>query len=508
MIVWKIAMRNLREHKRKTIIVGVLIALAMTVLVAGNSLMDSLSATMEAGYRESFTGDVVVHAQSTYGISLFGVEGLDRLNASVPALPDPQAVRELLDSSSAAQWTGIVQAQGLYLHNEEQSGVGTLWGVEPERYLSMFADGVTILGGTAFAPDERGMLLNAETARQLQRSTGVRYEPGDVIRISGNSQAGGSRIREVTITGIFEFTQRNPQLSMVSLVDLATARELAGLDVTRVTVDELSAEERGLLGAVSEDDLFGDDAGTSEAAEADALFGGPLVDESQGMPGSANAGAQTILEVEQALGGSSARDSGSSFRLDQWHFMLATAPSARLAPRLERELRTGLTDVPGTTVSDWQWAAGQTITLVVSLQIIFNAVALIISIVSIIIIVNTLVISVSERIPEIGTIRAIGGKKRFVRKLITRETLAITGAFGLAGMAIGSLAVAITGAVGITADSRFLQLLLGGEVFRPTVSAGAIISSLAGVGLMAWIASLYPVRLATRISPVAAMQRG
>lgn len=488
-MVWKIAMRNLREHKRKTIIVGVLIALAMTVLVAGNSLMDSLSATMEAGYRESFTGDVVVHAQSTYGISLFGVEGLDRLNASVPALPDPQAVRKLLDSSSAAQWTGIVQAQGLYLHNEEHSGVGTLWGVEPERYLSMFADGVTILGGTAFAPDERGMLLNAETARQLQQSTGVRYEPGDVIRISGNSQAGGSRIREVTITGIFEFRQRNPQLSMVSLTDLATARELAGLDVTPVSVEDLSAEERGLLGAISEEDLFGG-----------AAAGGAPVDD--------GGAVASVFDVQQPLGDSSRTERSSSFDLDQWHFMLATARSARLAPRLERELRDGLAEVSGTSVSDWQWAAGQTVTLVVSLQIIFNAVALIISIVSIIIIVNTLVISVSERIPEIGTIRAIGGKKRFVRKLITRETLAITGAFGLAGMILGSLAVAITGAVGITADTRFGQLLLGGEVFRPTVSAGAIISSLAGVGLMAWVASLYPVRLATRISPVAAMQRG
>jgi putative ABC transport system permease protein len=492
MIVWKIALRNLREHKRKTIIVGVLIAVAMTVLVAGNSLMDSVTKKMEAGYRESFTGDVVVHTQSTYGISLFGVQGLDRLNTSVPALQNPEAVREILTGSGAGEWTGIVQAQGLYLHNEEQSGVATLWGIEPGAYLSMFDDGITILAGSAFADSERGMLLSAEAARQLQQTTGVRYEPGDAIRISGTSQAGGSRIREVSITGIFEFSQRNPQLSMVSLVDLATARELAGLDVRPVTVADLSAAEQQLLGAVSEDQLFGAGAPLGDPAETPRAGGAPA----------------PVTDAKLVLGDSGRADRSSTFDLDQWHFIIATAAPARSAGRLERELQRELADVPGTTVSDWQWAAGATITLVVSLQIIFNAVALIVSIVSIIIIVNTLVISVSERIPEIGTIRAIGGKKRFVRKLITRETLAITGAFGLAGMIAGAITVAAIGALGIQADTRFLQILLGGEVFRPAISASAIISSLAGVGAMAWIASLYPVRMATKISPIAAMQRG
>lgn len=495
MIEWRIALRNLREHKTKTIIVGVLIAVAMTILVAGNSIMDSITARMEANYRDTYTGDAVVHAESAYQVSLFGVQGLDRLNAVLPPVP---ATREVVATveETGGRWAGLVQTQGQFLHRQSAAGFGMLWGVEPQAYLDLFADGLEITEGAFFGSDARGIVLNERAVRQIESETGVRYAPGDTIAIQSNSPAGGSRIREVPVRGVFSFDQQNPQLANVSLIDVATARELAGLDVEQITESDLSEEQRGLLGDVSEDDLFG----------AGGLFVEPAGADEGGVDDSDRAGA---IDLENVLGDrttNTTRD--SAFDLDVWHFIIAKADGPRAAERLYRELHRKLTGTVGVAVGDWQWAAGATVTLVVGVQLVFNAVVLIISIVSIIIIVNTLVISITERIPEIGTIRAIGGKKRFVRRLITRETLVITGTFGLAGMLAGSLIVGLLALAGIDANSEFLQLLLGGTVFRPGISPVALVSSLASVALMAWVASLYPVAMATRISPVRAMQRG
>jgi len=487
-IVWRIAIRNLREHKTKTVIVGVLIAVAMTLLVAGNSLMDSIGARMEANYRNTYTGDAVVRAQSDLNTSLFGIQGLDALNASVPVLPNFDQVIEALDSSRAEHWSGLIQSQGVFLHNEEAAGFGTLWGVEPTAYQAMFGAEIELVEGAFFADREKGIVLSEEIIADIEEESGYRYGVGDAIRISANSQRGGGRIRSVPITGVYRIAGENPLLQMVSLVDAATARELSGLDVEPVSVDDLSEDEQALLGEVEEESLFG----------GGGLFG----------PG-AESGDQAGVDVENVLGGgATAKEEESAFDIDRWHFVIAQAPAASAAEPLLADLRSSLTDVPGVAIGDWRWAAGPTVTLVIGVQIIFNVIAIIISIVSIIIIVNTLVISISERIPEIGTIRAIGGKKRFVRKLITRETLVITGAFGLLGMLLGAGVIGVIAAFGITAESTFLQLLLGGGTFRPGLSLSAIASSLVGVGVMAWIASLYPVHMATRISPVVAMQRG
>lgn len=484
MIVWKIALRNLREHKTKTIIVGILIAVAMTILVAGNSLIDSLSARMEQNYRNTYTGDVVVYPDTEFEMSLFGVTGLNRLNATTPALENIDAVRSAVEQAGAAQVTYLVFSQGTFLHEEQQVGIGTFWGIEPESYFAMFGPQVQLVEGRRLEPGERGILVSGETVDQIEQEENVRYRVGDTIAVSATSAKGGIRIREVPIVGVIGFDQPNPQLQSVSLLDAATTRELAGLDVESIDPSDLAPEERKLLGSVSEE----------------SLFGGGVVDE--------GGDATVPVDVDSVFvdGGGSERT--SSFELDKWNFVIAMADGPADAPRLERDLRPALSEVPGASVGDWQWAAGASITLVVSLQLVFNVIVLVISIVSVIIIVNTLIISISERIPEIGTIRAIGGKRRLVRALIARETLVITGAFGLVGIAVGAVAVGITAAVGIPAESRFLQLLLGGENFRPAISATAIVSSLASVAIMGWVAGLYPIHVATRISPVAAMQRG
>ena len=129
-------------------------------------------------------------------------------------------------------------------------------------------------------------------------------------------------------------------------------------------------------------------------------------------------------------------------------------------------------------------------------------------VVAVIIIMNTLVISVTERINEIGTMRAIGARKGFVRRMIGSETVALAFVFGAFGVILGLALLFILGATGIPASNLFLQILFGGEVLRPEVSPGSVMFSLVMVAVIAVVSSLYPLAVALRISLRQAMGTG
>jgi putative ABC transport system permease protein len=139
-------------------------------------------------------------------------------------------------------------------------------------------------------------------------------------------------------------------------------------------------------------------------------------------------------------------------------------------------------------------------------KLAFNILILIIAVVAIIIIMITLVISITERISEIGTMRALGAQKGFVRLMILSETIMISAVFGLIGIILGSLILFILGATGISAPNMFFEMIFGGKVLYPVISMGTILQSLFIIFLIGIISSLYPVAVALKIQPVTAIQ--
>ena len=51
----KIAFRNLKEHKAKTLIVGILIAIGIMVLILSNSILDSTEEGSKKVFIENYT---------------------------------------------------------------------------------------------------------------------------------------------------------------------------------------------------------------------------------------------------------------------------------------------------------------------------------------------------------------------------------------------------------------------------------------------------------------------
>ena len=485
-IVWRIAFRNLQEHRAKSLIVGIIILIGTFVLVVGNSLMDSAAAGIRRSFIDNFTGHLVLAGVTDAPVSLFGVRSTDFLNSRTPRLDGyDRLLQAVAAHPDIAAWSpqagdaATVNLAGADGTTEGES-FSQLWGIEPVRYREVFPDAAELVAGSFLEPDQVGLLLSEEIAADLAESAGREVRPGDRVLLTATTQA-GIKVREVPVTGIFRFRNALPQLDFVSLVDITTLRTLTGMTVSAPAEQILTAEQVAGLGTVDEDDLFGSVGAGGLVQEVEAATAAPAV---------LDLGAREATVI----------DSGA------WHFLLLKLHRPGAAGRVTVELERVIAEADlNAQVLGWVEAAAPLSQLSDGFKIVFNVVIIVIAVAAVIVIMNTLVISVTERISEIGTMRAIGARKGFVRRMIGAETVALAFVFGAVGVVLALALLVILGATGIRAGNLFLRILFGGEVLRPAVSAGSVAFSLLMVAAIAVLSSLYPLAVALRISPRQAM---
>ena len=113
-VILRIALRNLREHRAKTLIIGIIIAVGIAVLVAGNSLAETATRGLRRSFIDNYTGHVMIRGQTAKDLSLFGFgagsgnEEIPRIGsypevfAHVSALPEVAAVSPQLTTFAIA----------------------------------------------------------------------------------------------------------------------------------------------------------------------------------------------------------------------------------------------------------------------------------------------------------------------------------------------------------------------------------------------------------------------
>lgn len=126
-------------------------------------------------------------------------------------------------------------------------------------------------------------------------------------------------------------------------------------------------------------------------------------------------------------------------------------------------------------------------------------------------VVNTLLMSVMERLREFGVILALGATPARLRQLVLAEALVLGVAAMLVGTFLGSLATWYLVEVGIDLRTFFSeQLEFGGVVFEPVLRATWDLPWMARIALyvvgLALLASLYPAVKAGRTRPAEAMR--
>ena len=502
LVILRMALRNLREHRSRTLIVGSIITAGVAVVVAGNSLADTASDNLRGAFVDNFTGHVMIHGETPRRLSLFGF-GLEVTNVEIPRIGSYEEVFAHVTAlpeveSTSPQLTMFAVANADEQQNEDFSVM--IMGVEAESYGTTFPDALVIAEGGPLLPGQAGVMLPAGLAQEMGARLGEEPKPGDRLLLTA-IVGGGGQIRELPITGIFRFRKQMLGLDQVLIVDARSFRSLAGLVVG--TDVALTEQETEVLAVDDLDALFSDGEQVVDDAASDASAEESLGEEAVSEEAVSEEEVFAILDDRER----------APLEVDAaaWNFLLLKLAGPRATEAQERRLVDDLngyfrTHGIAAEAVGWRLASGGFARLASAVLGVFHGTVAVIAVVAVIIITNTLVISVMERTSEIGTMRALGASRRFVRRLFLLETLSTSWLFGAAGIVLGALVVAVLGGTGIPAGNDFMRVLFGGDVLAPALSAFSVGLAAAVATAIGLVASVYPVTMALRVQPVRAVQ--
>lgn len=501
--ILRMAFRNVLEHRSKSLIVGVLLALGAFILVLGNSFIDASKVGIRNMFTESYTGDIFVSGISEDGdVSLFGVMSVGGL-ATTPLIPDyEKALGIVKEAPGVKSLTGMATGFGAAMRDEgssveqareseeERQGMPSrvlfLFGIDATSYWKVF-DTIEITSGDRLEPGRKGMIVNEKHLANMAKALKRELKVGDKILVQGMS-GGGMRLRDLEVIGTYRTKGDGAAPEQMAFADIDTIRVFSGMTVGAGESITLTAAQTSMLSSTDTDSLFGDEMLADPAVSG----AGKAFDEKA---------------VQKALADTSVRDMANQADLGAWQFIVARADSGAATERAIRHINAEF-DKAGikARAGNWQKAAGPYGQSVDIVRIVFTVAIVILSIVAIIIIMNTFVISVIERTGEIGTMRAIGADRRFIRLLFAAESGILSLGFSLIGASLGLAAAAVLKGMRIVAGNEFFEILFGGKYLSPIVTPASFAGAVLGMIAVGYIAHLYPVSVALKIQPVRAMQ--
>lgn len=165
-----------------------------------------------------------------------------------------------------------------------------------------------------------------------------------------------------------------------------------------------------------------------------------------------------------------------------------------------REFEGRWMKIPEVQVVSLEQVKGALVSLVGTAQTMVAAVALIAVIVAVIGVINAILMSVYERIGEIGIMKAVGATRSQIFRLVWTETLLIC----LAGAAAGCL-LAVVGSGGTDVALRHL-LNIGVSQSLVRMTPALIGWAVAGSVILGLLAGIWPARRAAGLRPVEAIR--
>jgi putative ABC transport system permease protein len=122
-------------------------------------------------------------------------------------------------------------------------------------------------------------------------------------------------------------------------------------------------------------------------------------------------------------------------------------------------------------------------------------------------IVNAMLMSVHERTREIGTIRAMGMRRRGVVRLFLLEGLALGVVAAALGVLSGGAMVLYWANTGIRMNTVTLAWLAGGDFLYPRLELLSVLRAAFAIVAMSTLAAVYPAYSASRLEPREALHR-
>ena len=486
----KLAFKNVVSRKSSLVII-LFITFAVCLFCVANAVFDSTEQGVQTNYVASFTGDFIIRPKSKFQQSLFGDETpvtgeltmldtivpYEKINAYLLQMPEVEGTTGQISGAAMAE-----RADGGNRH------AAYVFGVEGEPYLSLMKS-IHILRGNPYKQGERGAMLCSQMAEKL----GV--DVGSTIQFIV-SDGPNYKIRAAVVTAVFEYEIYNEIFGKFVIADPITVRSLLGInEVFSSDSYELSEEAVNLFSENNDfsdfDDLF------DSAFDFDQAL---LMDDYE----------EAESEASEEAGSSEAEGQASvaaqELSATTWNYIIVRLKEGQKAKSVMRKVaRLFRKNGWPVQVADWRHAAGSTALYLFWMRKIFNIGIIIVLAAGFIIVNNTLVINILDRTREIGTLRAIGAKKRFISLQCMTENLILTITSGILGVLAGNICTHFINKAHIVLHNSFLVQLFGSEAIQVYVTGANVLKLFLLVLALALLGWIYPVINALKVSPVDAI---
>lgn len=500
----KLALRNLKEHKSKTIIISLFVLFGVAIVIMGNSFLESINRGLEKDFRANITGDIAISVIPEKG-TIIDVFGVDSTNISgeipqVPALLDLDKIEDILDEVGGIKLQSkmitaqVILSKGVELdlsaltENDDLGimdlPISMLFAGEEDSYWKLFPD-LNMVEGRYPSPGTNEIIVDTRVMAGFEKTYKDTLHVGDSVLLMSLS----GTIREGVICGIFKPANEYSAMFQSIYCEPNFARAFADLTYASNFVQELPDSVNLAISDMSEEDLFGDDD----------LFGD--IEEDFSILGSND-------DFDSILGDTSLRDELNKADDGAWPFILAKLENPHADKKVVAELNKRFKEEGlNARAMDWKAAAYSYSGTVEGIGFIFNMLIIILAVVVFIIIMNTMVVSVIERTSEIGTMRAIGAEKKFVRRLFYSETIILTTVSSCAGILFAFICMGIFNSLNIAITNEIAKMILGGGLlhFSPTLKIILLTVFIAVFGSM--LSNTYPVKSALKITPLKALSK-
>src|SRR5574344_411698 len=401
----RIAVRNLWQHKTKSLILGIFICVGVAIVLCCNGFLESSQRGMERDFRANYTGDILIEGKVDDGVQLdlFGASSMSSAlgeSIATPALLDIDKIDSIIKSTEVIeQETKLITAKGIFGtekvpedfepddNAQKDLPYFIMFSGESSTYFDVF-NGTKLTEGTY--PTDKGneVLVDNKLKDKFLKYYKVPLAVGDKVLVEGPGTGNGYVIREATVCGFFDPSNVDTAMSSLVFISSDLARSFAGLTYASSYAEELPSTIDTTLSSASEDDLFGsgDDMLSADGSDSDVL-------------------ASSSTDFNNILGDTSMRDKLNQVDDGSYHFIVLKTTHSWQADKIISSLNKQF-DSQGLTCKavNWKSAASSYVKAVEGIGGIFTALVVILAIVVFIIIMNTLVVSVIERTAEIGTI--------------------------------------------------------------------------------------------------------
>lgn len=500
-LFFKIAWRNIRRHKGKSIIIGVILFLGTFLMTIGNGVISGMDLGLQKNIVNCFTGDIVLISDKQESDNVF----FEFMGKAVEPIYNYLDIKKVLQKQNiVTQYLPIGKNTAMVLNENGMPGMSFLIGADFEQYKKMFPGNLSATEGKLLEKGERGMMVASGARKEFYDYTGVWVKavncslsiadiPKDVDRSSvvikdsmvlmGYSNDNSMSDVRLGVKGIIKYKALNTIWGNFVLTDIESFRQCLGYFAASEKTMTLSKEDKELLNTENLDALFSEDVSVEDfSGESKAEKEEIQTVAAETAPVDLDAGAYNMVLVKINKG----------VKLDDAVKMLNTV--------LEKEKL-------GTRAITWKKAIGSLGSMAVLIKGALFVFVMFLFFVAIIIIVNTLSMAAIERTSEIGMMRAVGASKGFIRSMFLAETGFLSFFFGGLGIVSGLIVIKLICLFHITTNNDILQLLYGGDMFHPLVTLPDLGLAVVQLALVTIIAVIYPIKVASGITPLDAISR-